>query len=446
MLLETLIENVQCPSKLFNYVEKCYQSWRGRPRGPQYCQKKKKKSHFSYRHHHHHRIRKKLCGNSDSTNTNTNTNTNNERHCDKITKGDTNGSIVANGLCRATTSTTKTTTTAATTKMSTMATTTTKTAATVTPTFPIFQPCFREIPHHLGKVFASKTTTGAAALAATVTTARTTRTSKTMTTPTLLLHSSSAVVAFTTMFFIVTMHCQIANGALSRDSSYNSIYNNISMNNVITVANNNSMAAAAAVTNIAHDDGAVAIDADGDAGAIANATHIIVDIDDDGEYARHNIIGDGNGYGTDADDADIYSSRNLHSRTRLRHSPIFQNEFAVYVPNGEDMADSIAGKYGFSNMGQVSLFAVRRRTKTIIYYYYALLCIIITYTHINHYPMVMPIAHCPSPMRIDIFYYIIYLFDSHTDTYTIYMAFFSLRIVPSYTFGFSLFVVCTCVR
>lgn len=199
----------------------------------------------------------------------------------------------------------------------------------------------------------------------------TTKTKKKMPSPLLLLHSSYAVITFTTMFFIVTMHCQIANGALSRDSSYNSIYNNISMNNNdITVANNNNSmggaaATVAAVTITHDDDAAVATDAD------ADATHIIVDIDDDGEYAR-NIGGGGSGGGgagyTDGghDDADIYASRNLHGRTRLRRSPIFQNEFAVYVPNGGEMADSIAGKHGFANMGQVSLhFAAE-----LFYYYY----------------------------------------------------------------------------
>lgn len=137
------------------------------------------------------------------------------------------------------------------------------------------------------------------------------------------------------------------------------------MNNVIMAANNNSMAAGAATAavTITHDDGALATDAN------ADATRIIVDIDDDGEYARSigDNDGDVNNANDDADDADTYASRNLHSRTRLRRSPIFQNEFAVYVPNGEEMADSIAGKYGFSNMGQVS-FARFRRTTIIIYY------------------------------------------------------------------------------
>lgn len=124
------------------------------------------------------------------------------------------------------------------------------------------------------------------------------------------------------MFFIVTMHCQIANADTDITNK---------------VLANSEMASK----------------------MLPNTTStIIVDIDDDVEYVRRSI-GDGN------DDADIYSHRNLHSRTRLKRSPIFQNEFAVYVPNGGDMADSIAGKYGFSNMGQVSL-AVRRRTK---YYY-----------------------------------------------------------------------------
>lgn len=37
-----------------------------------------------------------------------------------------------------------------------------------------------------------------------------------------------------------------------------------------------------------------------------------------------------------------------------RPTTIFQNEFAVYIPNGEDIADGLAAKYGFTNLGQVS--------------------------------------------------------------------------------------------
>lgn len=42
---------------------------------------------------------------------------------------------------------------------------------------------------------------------------------------------------------------------------------------------------------------------------------------------------------------------------RPRRSPIYQNEFAVYIPSGEEAADAVAGKYGFTNRGQVSFNA-----------------------------------------------------------------------------------------
>lgn len=37
-----------------------------------------------------------------------------------------------------------------------------------------------------------------------------------------------------------------------------------------------------------------------------------------------------------------------------RRIPIYQNEFAVHIPSGAEVADRIAHKYGFENMGQVS--------------------------------------------------------------------------------------------
>lgn len=36
-----------------------------------------------------------------------------------------------------------------------------------------------------------------------------------------------------------------------------------------------------------------------------------------------------------------------------RRIPIYQNEFAVHIPSGAEVADRIAHKYGFENMGQV---------------------------------------------------------------------------------------------
>lgn len=45
------------------------------------------------------------------------------------------------------------------------------------------------------------------------------------------------------------------------------------------------------------------------------------------------------------------SFRGTHS---LPRQPMYTNEFAVHIPAGKDMADIIADKYGFINMGQVS--------------------------------------------------------------------------------------------
>lgn len=39
---------------------------------------------------------------------------------------------------------------------------------------------------------------------------------------------------------------------------------------------------------------------------------------------------------------------------RPRRSPIYQNEFAVYIPSGAAAADAVAARYGFTNEGQVS--------------------------------------------------------------------------------------------
>lgn len=116
------------------------------------------------------------------------------------------------------------------------------------------------------------------------------------------------------MFFIITLHSQSANGALSRDSS--SIYHNNSINNIIAVTNNS------IVTD------------DGDVDYIENVISII----DEERIAT--------------DDADVQNN-NKFSKRKIR-KPIYHNEFAVYIPNGDTWADSIAAKHGFSNMGQVS--------------------------------------------------------------------------------------------
>lgn len=53
---------------------------------------------------------------------------------------------------------------------------------------------------------------------------------------------------------------------------------------------------------------------------------------------------------TDIDADDDYSRR---SRKLKQRSPIYQNEFAVYVPNGAEEADHVANRHGFVNTGSV---------------------------------------------------------------------------------------------
>lgn len=49
---------------------------------------------------------------------------------------------------------------------------------------------------------------------------------------------------------------------------------------------------------------------------------------------------------------------NYNSRLR-NNAPIYQNEFAVYIPKGQTAADTIANKYGFENVGQVTTIFIR---------------------------------------------------------------------------------------
>ena len=110
------------------------------------------------------------------------------------------------------------------------------------------------------------------------------------------------------------------NGARSRDS-FNSIYQNKSSVNSIT--NEDLNASAAIDTNFVN---------------LIDEELPIIDI----EY-----------FNNVTDDAEL--EKLLDGRRKSKRHPIYQNEFAVYIPNGADMADSVAEKHGFSNMGQVSL-------------------------------------------------------------------------------------------
>lgn len=48
---------------------------------------------------------------------------------------------------------------------------------------------------------------------------------------------------------------------------------------------------------------------------------------------------------------------NYNSRIR-NNAPIYQNEFAVYIPKGQTAADALANKYGFENVGQVNMIFI----------------------------------------------------------------------------------------
>lgn len=127
------------------------------------------------------------------------------------------------------------------------------------------------------------------------------------------------------MFFIIALHSQSASGALSRDSS--SIYHNNSINNVIAVTNNSTVT---------------------DADVVDYMANVILDIDGEAELAAAD-----DEVRRNADADDNAGANNGRLPNRKRRKPIYQNEFAVYIPNGDAFADSIAARHGFANLGQV---------------------------------------------------------------------------------------------
>lgn len=143
------------------------------------------------------------------------------------------------------------------------------------------------------------------------------------------LHSSSFIVAI--IYFLATIHCSTVNGASTRDIySSNSVYNNTnSINNVITA----NATTTTTSSNRGVDSPRVFILNDN---LVSEAVDVPIDI---------NITS-----------KDKYESEYYSSRSNVRRTPIYQNEFAVFIPSGIDLADSIATKHGFTNMGQVSTF------------------------------------------------------------------------------------------
>ena len=44
----------------------------------------------------------------------------------------------------------------------------------------------------------------------------------------------------------------------------------------------------------------------------------------------------------------------LHAAIGRREQPVYSNEFAVHIPEGDVVAETLADKHGFVNRGQVS--------------------------------------------------------------------------------------------
>lgn len=131
------------------------------------------------------------------------------------------------------------------------------------------------------------------------------------------------------LLFIVLLsingQSQFVFGARSRDN-FNSIYlnNNHSVNN----QNGRDTDPAAETNAISYDD------------------LEIIDIDD---------LTVTDPYLQNVTDGSVDDSRTAYSSSRkLRRSPIYHNEFAVYVPYGANEADAVANRHGFTNAGQVS--------------------------------------------------------------------------------------------
>lgn len=76
------------------------------------------------------------------------------------------------------------------------------------------------------------------------------------------------------------------------------------------------------------------------------------------QQQRHQQLHSGHQNSTSPDDYLFDFHHDLLDSFRGTHSlprqPMYTNEFAVHIPAGPEMADIIANKYGFTNMGQVS--------------------------------------------------------------------------------------------
>lgn len=77
---------------------------------------------------------------------------------------------------------------------------------------------------------------------------------------------------------------------------------------------------------------------------------------DSGSSTNNNVISDDGEHNELLFDGyeSFYDINNNAHRFESRKQPMYQNEFAVYIPTGDLTADAIAAKHGFINMGPVS--------------------------------------------------------------------------------------------
>lgn len=128
----------------------------------------------------------------------------------------------------------------------------------------------------------------------------------------------STILAIMTIF-IATVHGHVANDG--RNGAYNNYNNNNNTNQ--NTSNNDSDSLNSVYSNSNNN----------------VMTSLAVDFDDD-----YYLL------------ANSGASHFIQNLNKIRPQPIYQNEFALYIPKGADVADRIADKFGFTNMGQVSRF------------------------------------------------------------------------------------------
>lgn len=145
---------------------------------------------------------------------------------------------------------------------------------------------------------------------------------------------SHALVSVISFFIVLLSNGQMTSvyGEHSRDS-FNSIYT--SNNNYNHSAVNNVMETITQTKNDLNASSSAAVSGD-DINDLFN-----IDAAELNDELLKNVTAD-------------HEDRHQFSSHRAKRVPIYQNEFAVYVPNGDTTADEVAHRHGFSNMGAVS--------------------------------------------------------------------------------------------